>query len=308
MVELPVMKSKENMDMKFRTVGRHIKESFRSLYRNGWMTFAAASAVTVTLILVSVFFSILINMNKLASDVENDVQINVHISLGANQKQEDELKAEIEKVSGVADVTFSSKDQQLKKLVGAYGKNFELFKQDNPLHDVFVVQAKEPEQTKKVATEIEKLKHVDDAEYGEKTVDNLFNTLKWARYAGVVLSIGLLLTAMFLISNTIKIAIFSRRREIEIMKLVGATNWFIRWPFILEGAWLGLIGSIIPVILTFVGYINTYNLVNPKLATTSLSLLSPTPFAYELSALIILIGVLIGIWGSAISIRRFLKV
>ncbi|EUJ25566.1 cell division ABC transporter permease [Listeria floridensis FSL S10-1187] len=294
--------------MKFRTVGRHVKESFKSLYRNGWMTFAAASAVTVTLILVSVFFSILINMNKLASDVENDVQINVHVSLSATDKQEDELKANIEKVSGVEKVTFSSKDEQLNKLVGAYGKNFELFKQDNPLHDVFVVQAKNPEQTKTVASKIEKLKHVEDAEYGEKTVDNLFNTLKWARYAGIVLSIGLLLTAMFLISNTIKIAIFSRRREIEIMKLVGATNWFIRWPFVLEGAWLGLIGSIIPVILTFVGYINTYNLVNPKLATTSLSLLPPTPFAYQLSALIILIGVLIGIWGSAISIRRFLKV
>ncbi|WP_088809737.1 MULTISPECIES: permease-like cell division protein FtsX [Listeria] len=294
--------------MKFKTFGRHMKESFKSLYRNGWMTFAAASAVTVTLILVSVFFSILMNMNKLASDVENDVQINVHISLGATQEQEDELKKNIEKIDGVDTVTFSSKDEQLENLVGTYGKNFELFKQDNPLHDVFIVQAEQPEQTKTVATKIEKLKYVDDAEYGEKTVDKLFDTLQWARYAGIVLSIGLLLTAMFLISNTIKIAIFSRRKEIEIMKLVGATNWFIRWPFVLEGAWLGLIGSIIPVVLTFVGYINTYNLLNPKLATSSLSLLPPTPFAYEISALIIVIGVLIGVWGSAISIRRFLKV
>ncbi|EFR99097.1 putative cell division protein, partial [Listeria seeligeri FSL N1-067] len=115
-------------------------------------------------------------------------------------------------------------------------------------------------------------------------------------------------TAMFLISNTIKIAIFSRRREIEIMKLVGATNWFIRWPFVLEGAWLGLIGSIVPVVLTFIGYVNVYNLINPKLVTSSLSLLPPTPFAYQISGLIIAIGVLIGIWGSVISIRRFLKV
>lgn len=136
----------------------------------------------------------------------------------------------------------------------------------------------------------------------------MFDTLKWGRYAGIILSIGLLLTAMFLISNTIKIAIFSRRREIEIMKLVGATNWFIRWPFVLEGAWLGLIGSIVPVVLTFIGYVNIYNLVNPKLVTSSLSLLPPTPFAYQISGLIIAIGVLIGIWGSVISIRRFLKV
>ncbi len=296
------------MDMKFKTFGRHLRESVKSLYRNGWMTFAAASAVTVTLILVSVFFSILLNMNKLASDVENDVQINVHISLEANKQQEDELKKNIEQIDGVESVKFSSKDDELKKLVGTYGEDFELFEQDNPLYDVYIVQAKEPSQTKQVANQIEKLKYVNDVNYGEKTVDKLFNTLKWVRYAGIVLSIGLLLTAMFLISNTIKIAIFSRRREIEIMKLVGATNWFIRWPFVLEGAWLGLIGSVIPVVLTFVGYVNTYNWLNPKLGSSSLSLLPPTPFAFEISALVILIGVFIGIWGSAISIRRFLKV
>ncbi|EJM9195495.1 ABC transporter permease [Listeria monocytogenes] len=294
--------------MKFRTVRRHIRESFKSLYRNGWMTFAAASAVTVTLILVSVFFAILINMNKLATDVENNVQINVHISLSADKKQQQELEKNIEKIDGVDSVSFSSKDDELKKLVGAYGKNFELFKQDNPLYDVFVVEAKEPTQTKTIAKKVEKLQYVDNVEYGEKTVDKLFDTLKWGRYAGIILSIGLLLTAMFLISNTIKIAIFSRRREIEIMKLVGATNWFIRWPFVLEGAWLGLIGSIVPVVLTFIGYVNIYNLVNPKLVTSSLSLLPPTPFAYQISGLIIAIGVLIGIWGSVISIRRFLKV
>lgn len=294
--------------MKFRTFGRHVKESFKSIYRNGWMTFAAASAVTVTLILVSVFFAILLNVNKLASDVENNVQINVHISLGAKQAEQDTLKNQIEQLNGVEKVTFSSKEEQLKKLVGFYGKNFNLFKQNNPLYDVFVVQAEKPEQTKIVAEEIHQLKNVDNVDYGKKTVDKLFNTLKWARYGGIVLSIGLVLTAMFLISNTIKIAIFSRRREIEIMKLVGATNWFIRWPFILEGAWLGFIGAIIPVILTFIGYINTYRIVNPKLASSSLSLLPPTPFAYEISGLVIAIGVVIGIWGSAISIRRFLKV
>lgn len=266
------------------------------------------SAVTVTLILVSVFFAILINMNKLATDVENNVQINVHISLSADKKQQEELEKNIEKIDGVDSVSFSSKDDELKKLVGAYGKNFELFKQDNPLYDVFVVEAKEPTQTKTIAKKVEKLQYVDNVEYGEKTVDKLFDTLKWGRYAGIILSIGLLLTAMFLISNTIKIAIFSRRREIEIMKLVGATNWFIRWPFVLEGAWLGLIGSIVPVVLTFIGYVNIYNLVNPKLVTSSLSLLPPTPFVYQISGLIIAIGVLIGIWGSVISIRRFLKV
>ncbi|EUJ32508.1 permease-like cell division protein FtsX [Listeria cornellensis] len=295
--------------MKFRTVGRHFKESFKSLYRNGWMTFAAASAVTVTLILVSVFFAIMMNMNKLADDVENDVEINAHIQLTATKDQQDELKANIGELNGVDSVTFSSKDEQMEKLVSTYGKDFELFEQDNPLYDVFIVQAKEPSETAKVASEIEKMKYVAKVNYGEKTVDKLFNVLKWGRYAGIILSAGLLLTAMFLISNTIKIAIYSRRTEIEIMKLVGATNWFIRWPFVLEGAWLGLLGSIVPVILTFVGYINTYNLINPRLGEgTNLSLLSPTPFMYEISGLIIAIGVLIGIWGSAISIRRFLKV
>src|SRR5699024_6455319 len=118
--------------MKFRTFRRHLKESFKSLRRNGWMTFASVSAVTVTLMLVGVFFAIMMNMNKLATDIENDVEIRVHIDLAAKEEDQQQLKAKIEKLPKVESVTFSSKEQELENLIADYGKELSLFKQDNP--------------------------------------------------------------------------------------------------------------------------------------------------------------------------------
>jgi cell division transport system permease protein len=113
---------------------------------------------------------------------------------------------------------------------------------------------------------------------------------------------------MFLISNTIKITIYARRTEIEIMKLVGATNWFIRWPFLLEGLFLGVIGSILPIILILTAYNSALGVLNEKLTGTIFEMLPYNPFVFQISALLLLIGAVIGMWGSVMSVRRFLKV
>ena len=129
------------------------------------------------------------------------------------------------------------------------------------------------------------------------------------RNVGLVLILALLFTAMFLISNTIRITIVARRRDIEIMKLVGATNWFIRIPFILEGMWLGILGAIVPITLVTVLYYNIYNLLAPRLEQGKLfELLDFSPFIYQVNGLILLMGVLIGVWGSFMSVRKFLRV
>ena len=297
--------------MKIRTLGRHARESFKSIGRNGWMTFASVSAVTVTLILVGVFFVIMMNLNKVAQTIEEDVQIRVHIDVAANEEDQQKLQGEIEKLPEVQSVKFSSKEQELEELIksmGEDGQAFKLFEQDNPLNDVFIVKTKNPQDTMKAAKEIGKIEYVTKAVYGKGTVEKLFNFIKASRNVGIVLIAGLFFTAIFLISNTIKITIIARRREIKIMRLVGATNNFIRWPFFLEGLWLGILGAILPIILIAIAYYNAYDYLAPKLVGNFIQILPYDPFIYQVSGLLILMGALIGVWGSVMSVRKFLKV
>ncbi|MGD7050705.1 ABC transporter permease [Rossellomorea marisflavi] len=294
--------------MKARTYGRHFRESFKSIGRNGWMTFASVSAVTVTLLLVGVFVVLMLNMNKVATDIEKDVEVRVLLDIGTTKEQSQEINDKIEKLNGVESIEYSSKEDELKNLVKDMGDDFRLFEQDNPLSDVYVVKATNPVETGKIAKEISTYDHVDEALYGEAKVEKVFNVLEMSRNVGLVLIIGLLFTAMFLISNTIKITIVARRREIEIMKLVGATNWFVRWPFILEGLWLGILGSIIPIALVTTGYYYAYEFIKPKLQGHFIQVLDFTPFIYQVNGLILLMGCLIGAWGSFMSVRKFLRV
>jgi len=223
--------------MKLRTIGRHVRESFKSIWRNGWMTFASVGAVTVTLLLVGVFYVILMNLNEVANSIEEDVTIKVLIDTTATPEQQKALETELKSMPEIKSVVFSSKDNELNQLVDSFGQQGEilkLYEQENPLNDAFLVKAAEPETTKQVAKKIEKLESVHLVNYGQNDVDKLFKIISISRNVGLVIIIGLLLTAVFLISNTIKITIVARRREIEIMRLVGATNGFIRWPFFLE--------------------------------------------------------------------------
>lgn len=295
--------------MKARTAGRHFRDSLKSISRNGWMTFASVSAVTVTLLLVGVFVMIMMNLNKVADNLEKDVEIKVIVELTADDASITKLGEEIKKTPGVAEVHYSTKEDELNKLVLDFGDDLRLFEQQNPLHNVFVVKAKNPQETEVVAKKIDRLDNTFEVKYGEGKIEKLFSVLNTSRNVGLVLILALLFTAMFLISNTIRITIVARRRDIEIMKLVGATNWFIRIPFILEGMWLGILGSILPITLVSVLYYNIYNMLEPKLAQGKLfELLDFSPFIYQVDALILLMGVLIGVWGSFMSVRKFLRV
>jgi cell division transport system permease protein len=251
---------------------------------------------------------IMMNLNKVADDLENDVEIKTFVSLEADDARIKEMETSIKSMPGVESVEFSTKEEELTDLVLDFGDELSLFQQSNPLFDVFYVKASEPQQTAQVATEIAKLDNIEEVKYGEGKIEKLFNVLNMGRNVGLVLILALLFTAMFLISNTIRITIVARRHEIEIMKLVGATNWFVRIPFILEGMWLGLLGSIIPIALVSTLYYKVTDFVQPKLSGEMIQLLDLTPFIYQVSALILVMGVFIGIWGSFMSIRKFLRV
>ncbi|WP_163970536.1 permease-like cell division protein FtsX [Oceanobacillus halotolerans] len=297
--------------MKVNTIKRHFREGFKNIFRNGWMTVAAVGAVTVTLILVAAFLALMLNLNEMAKNIEDDVEINALIEITADEDEIVALGDQIEQISGVESVAFSSNDEELDKLIesmGEAGESWQLFEQDNPLNHVYIVRAENPADTAPIAEEIQTFDNVHDVNYGQDVVQRLFEFNKYARTIGLVLIVGLIFTATFLISNTIKLTIMARSKEIGIMKLVGATNNFIRWPFFIEGMLLGILGSLLPIAIVLGGYSYISNSIAKSLSLPFVELLPFNPFAWQLSLLIMGIGALIGVWGSVMSVRKFLKV
>ncbi|WYP25811.1 permease-like cell division protein FtsX [Alkalihalobacillus sp. FSL W8-0930] len=297
--------------MKFRTVGRHLKEGTKNLGRNGWMTFASISAVTVMLLVVGIFLLLILNMNHMATQVEDDVEIRAYIELTANEDQQEELRASIEDITDVKQVAFLGKDEGLSNLIdslGDGGQAFESVRDENPLNDMFVIEAANPQSIETVASEIEDLSNVESVAYGQDFVERLLQITDVGRYIGLGLVVALMLTAMFLIANTIKLTILARRKEIRIMKLVGATNGFIRWPFLVEGLLLGLIGSLIPILLVIYGYKFLYDNYGTQIEGNFFALLPVYPYMLQIALLLLAVGLFIGAWGSVMSVRKFLKV
>ena len=308
MVSSFVMNTEVTTAMNSNTIRRHFRESFRSLGRNGWMTFASISAVTVTLMIVGVFAMLMANVSHIASNLEEDVEIKVLIELTADKEAEQELLNAIGHMSAIASYQYSSKEQELATLIEDFGDDWKLYEQSNPLHNVIYVQALQPQDIPYVAADINNLSNTADVVYGEDKVERLFDALNLARNIGAFLIVGLLFTAIFLISNTIRITIIARGEEIEIMKLVGATNSFVRMPFLLEGMWLGILGAIIPMGLTIVLYNQLYDVVTPRVSGQLIELVSPSPVVYQIAGLLLLLAMTIGVVGSFMSVRKFLRI
>ncbi|MGE5704091.1 MAG: permease-like cell division protein FtsX, partial [Clostridia bacterium] len=243
--------------MKTRTLGRHVREGVKNLGRNGWMTFASISAVTITLFILGVFLLLAFNVNHIAQSIEKQVEIRVFLDLLADKPTVEQVGEKLKALPKVESVQFVSKEEGMVKFKDSMGEKSYLLdglEKENPFPDSYVVKTKLPQDTASVAKLIQEIPSVSSVNYGEGTVEKLFVTTKMVRNVGIVFIVGLSFTAMFLIANTIKLTIVARRREIEIMKLVGATNWFIRWPFFVEGLTMGLVGALIPIVILGVGY------------------------------------------------------
>lgn len=297
--------------MRIRILRRHIKEGSKNIIRNGSMTLSAISAVAVTLLILGVVLVLAMNINYMVDIIENQVEILVELDMEVNEIKTDGIENEILNIEGVKSLNFVSKEQgleDLKESLGEDGYLLEGLEEDNPLYDMFIVQVFNPQNVGVVAEKIEKIDSVISVDYGQGTVETLFIITNWVQKIGIIFIIGLAFTAMYLISNTIKITINARKTEIEIMKLVGATNGFIKWPFFIEGLLLGLLGSIIPVILIVIGYQALLGYFGTNYSIAFFELLPMYPLAYQISLLLLGIGAFIGIWGSLMSVRRFLRI
>ncbi|WP_025720439.1 permease-like cell division protein FtsX [Paenibacillus sp. 1-18] len=305
--------------MTFNTFLRHMREGFKNIFRNGWMSVASITSIIVSLLILGVFIMLVLNVNSLADQADSKVEVNVFLELNVDQSMRETLQKEIAAMPEISKTSFVTKAQgleELRKDLGDSGKDLlEGFDKDsNPLPDKIVVEVIEPTTVPFVAEKIEKLntlhpeKPILKVRYGKGTVETLFTITKLIRNVGFIFVAGLAIMSMFLISNTIRVTILARRREIGIMKLVGATNFFIRWPFFIEGALIGLIGSLITVGILFTGYQRLLTAVQGDIALNMLKLMPLGGIWIQLSALLVILGMLVGIVGSTLSMRKFLKV
>lgn len=317
------MKRKESTVTMIRNFFRHIWESIKNLKRNIWMTIAAVSSVAITLTLVGIFAATLLNIDRVASGVQNNIRINTYLPVDSTDtakvvqtvegKQVDNEKYhkiydDIKKIKGVDKIIFSSKDEQLKKLQDTMGDVWKMYDQDtNPLQDIYIVETEEPSQVKQVSKAIKSLDGVEDVDYGGINSDKLFKFSSFIKTWGLAGTGLLLLVAVFLISNTIRMTIMSRQRDIEIMRLVGAKNSYIRGPFFFEGAWVGFLGAIIPSLIIYYLYEYAYRQFTPQLQLNGLSMYPVNYYLYILIAVLFIIGIIIGSLGSVLSMRRYLK-
>lgn len=295
-----------------RMISRSIRDSIKSVFRNFSLSLASISCITITLIIVAISMIASFNVQNFTKEIEKDLTIVAFLDNDTSEEEIEDIEEEIKKNKNVDSYIYISKKevkekmQQESEVLNTVLDNWE--ENDSPLKPTFQIKVKDVTKIGKTADQIKRVKRVSVVRYGEGMVERLvnsFNTIEKVTY-GVV--IALILVTVFLIINTIKLTIFSRKREISIMRLVGASNFTIKTPFIIEGMILGIFGAIVPVILVTYGYTAFYKHFNGYLYSELIKLIKPEPFIYTMSVIVIIIGIIVGMIGSASAVRKYLKV
>ncbi len=293
-----------------RIFGRSVRDAFKSVIRNFSLSMASILCVTITLIIMSVSIIVACNIKEATKTIEDEMHIIVYMKSDATDEDKDNLEAEIKNTENVREFEYISKESQ-KQSMEEYDELFKTlldYLDTNPLLSSFIVYVDDIKDMDDTAKELEKLPNVETVKYGEQTVGEVVDAFDIIEKVTLGVVIAMLLVTIFLISNTIKLTIFSRRSEIEIMRLVGASNTAIRLPFLFEGLIIGIIGSIIPVFVTIYGYVILNNAMNGRIFTELLKLIEPYNFVFYVSAVLVGIGALVGMLSSAHSVRRYLKI
>ena len=298
----------------FRIIGRSIRDAFKSVKRNFSLSIASITCVIITLIIVGVALIITFNINDFTKKLKKDLSIVVFVSNEADNFDITSLETQIKAIDNVDPdfVTYQSKAEIKEDMM----KNNDTFKNimsdwdddENPLQNTYIVKVIDANKIGETATAIKNLSKVTRVSYGEGMVEQLLMAFNGVQKFSFISVIALVVVTTFLIINTIKLTIFSRKREISIMRLVGASNISIKLPFVFEGMLIGIIGSILPIILVIYGYYSLFDLMNGKLLTDIFTLVPPSDIVFKIGAFIMLIGAVVGMLGSASAVKKYLKV
>ena len=299
----------------FRIIGRSIQNAGKSILRNFSLSMASITCSIITLILVSIGMLLSYNINNITKNIENELTIVIFMDKNITTDELNKTKEDLNNIDNVKHVTFKSKEEIKNNMANendTFNKIISTWEEgENPLQDSFIIEVKDIKDINETATTIKNMEKVSLVKYGETTVNDLIKVFSAVKKITIGLVVGLILVTAFLINNTIKITIFSRKREIDIMRLVGTSNIVIKLPFFIEGFFIGFIGSLVPVLITIFGYsyaYNALNTVNLSNIMNILTLVSPGEVIYKVSLLLILIGTVIGAFSSVKAVRKYLTI
>lgn len=295
--------------MKINNIRYFFKEAFTSLSRNRYLTVATISTMAVCILFLGVAVLLTINAGNFMNQLESDIEIIAYLDNTLTDDRIADLQEEIEQTEGVQKTVFVSKDEALQKIQGKFkDQDYDLEKTlgKNPLPNSYDIKVQNPQQIAQVAERIEQIDGIYKVNYGQGLVERLFQVTKWVRILSIVFMVALVLGAVFLIATTIRLAVFARRKEIYLMKLIGATDWFVRWPFFIEGVLMGLTGALIAIGILALGYSSLID--NMQTALFFIPLVSQSDMLVQLYLGLLGVGALLGVAGTYISLNRFLDV
>ena len=302
-----------------RSLKRYFRDAAHGVFRNFSLSLASISCITITLIVVAVSLVLSMNVQNFSDSIRKDVTVVMFLKGDTTKEDETKILNELKSITNIEDssIVFKSKTESANELKNGneiFASTVDRWTEEtNPLLDSYMFKVKEIEKIDDTINEVKNLSFTKDKinniNYGEDIVHQLIVVFNVVKKVCIVAVASLVLVTAFLIANTIKLAIYSRKREIEIMRLVGASNISIKIPFIIEGLFIGIIGAVIPIIITIFGYTTLYDFFGGKLFNSSLApLVAPMPFIYNVSGILLLIGIIVGMIGSYQAVRKYLKI
>jgi len=285
------------------------RDAFRSIGRHKGMALASVLTIAISLFILGSTLLLVVNSQHLVSEMESQVEINVFLQLDTERQDALALQKKIEKIPGFESLKFIPKEDALVNMQGRFGKETDLLGAlggNNPFPDSYSIKAQSAEKVTTMALEIEKLSEVENIIYGKDWVDKLVAFTSWMKNVGLAIIIGMLIAGLFLITTTIRLTVFTRKKEINIMKYVGAANWFIRFPFFLEGMLIGFLGALTAGVIIYFGYGATIQYVIKTIPF--IPVIAEYDVLYRIIGILTLGGTIIGAIGSVIAVRKYLKV
>ncbi|MBQ1496169.1 MAG: permease-like cell division protein FtsX [Bacilli bacterium] len=307
------MRKEHMIKMKnIRILVRNIRDGFKNVFRNISLSIASISCITVTLIIVAAAIIGSWNVENFTKLIRDDFTIVAFVKNDATEEDKTRIKEELDKIKNIQTIEFISKKdimEEMKQSSDTFNSVMSSWSDsENPLDDTYQIRVKDDEKISKTAEKIKSIDKIEKVSYGEGMVDSMISIFGIVKNVLIVIVIGLVVVTAFLIVNTIKITIFSRQEEIEIKRLVGASNMSIKQPFVIEGLLIGILGSIIPIIVTIYGYSYLYEKTGGQMFSQFIKLVKPLPFSLYVSLILLAIGVIVGMFGSNKAVRKYLKI
>lgn len=300
-----------------RIFRRNVGSAVKSIFRNFSLSVASIACTTITLITVTLAIIVSANINSFTKDLEGTLTIIAYVDKSATEDEISSIKSRLLEIKNIKSDELQYKDKETikKETMKNTDENSSLYsimnswtKETNPLESEFIITVKDVEKLSETAASVKKIENITNVQYSESVVEKMVPVFDVIKQVTIIIIVGLIAVTIFLICNTIKLTIFARKNEIEIMRLVGISNFVIKLPFVIEGLFLGIIGSIIPIIITIWGYIFTYDKLEGYLFTNFIKMIEPLPFTFYVSGILVIIGAVVGIIGSYTTVRKHLKI